>query len=124
MFMPGCFTLLARKGKRDMKKLEGFQKMHLRSLAHSLKPVILIGQKGLTAELMQSAHQALQRHELIKIRFVGLKDKEQKVEISKAFQAETGSELVSAVGHVYAFYRQKDDPEKRRIRLPQKGAAE
>jgi RNA-binding protein len=124
MFMLGCFTLLARKEKRDMKKLEGFQKMHLRALAHSLKPVVMIGQKGLTEELIQSAHQAIQRHELIKIKFVGLKDKEQKEEISQSFQAETGSELVSAVGHVYAFYRQQDDPEKRRIRLPQKSAAE
>jgi RNA-binding protein len=124
MFMPGCFTLLSRKEKRDMKKLEGFQKMHLRALAHGLKPVILIGQKGLTEELLQSAHQALQRHELIKIKFVGVKEKEQKDEISTTFQAETGSELVSAVGHVYAFYRQQEDPEKRRIRLPQKSSAE
>lgn len=103
-----------------MKKLEGFQKMHLRALAHDLNPVVLIGQKGLTNELIQSANQALQRHELIKVKFIGLKDKAQKDEISKTFQQETGSELISAVGHVYAFFRQQEDPEKRRIHLPQR----
>jgi RNA-binding protein len=107
-----------------MKKLEGFQKMHLRALAHGLKPVVMIGQRGLTDKLVQSANQALQRHELIKVKFVGLKEKEQKDEISKTFQQETGSELVSAVGHVYAFYRQQKDPEKRRIHLPERDRAE
>jgi RNA-binding protein len=107
-----------------MKKLEGYQKMHLRALAHGLKPVVMIGQRGLTDELIQSANQAFQGHELIKVKFVGLKDREQKDEISKTFQHETGSELVSAVGHVYAFFRQQEDPEKRRIDLPERNMKE
>jgi RNA-binding protein len=106
-----------------MKKLEGFQKMYLRGLAHGLKPVVMIGQKGLTDELIKSAKQAFQRHELIKVKFIDLKEKEQKNEISKILEKNTGSELISAVGHVYTFFRQQEDPEKRRIQLPQKDAA-
>ena len=34
-----------------MKKLEGFQRKYLRGLTHKLKPVVLIGQKGLTYEV-------------------------------------------------------------------------
>ena len=37
-----------------MGELKGFQKKYLRGLAHSLKPVVLIGQKGFTDELVKS----------------------------------------------------------------------
>ena len=106
-----------------MKKLEGFQKMYLRGLAHALKPVVMIGQKGLTDELIKSAKQAFQRHELIKVKFIDLKEKEQKNEISKFFEENTASELIGAVGHVYTFFKQQQEPKKRRIQLPQKDAA-
>jgi RNA-binding protein len=106
-----------------MKKLEGFQKMYLRGLAHGLKPVVMIGQKGLTDELIKSAKQAFERHELIKVKFVDSKEKEQKNEISKLLEKDTGSELIGAVGHVYTFFRQQEDPKQRRIQLPQKDAA-
>jgi len=103
-----------------MKKMEGFQKRYLRGLAHGLKPVVLIGQKGLTNELLKSAEQALELHELIKVKFNDFKEKEQKKEISLAFQKQTKAELVGSVGHIYIYFRQQDDPEKRRIQLPQR----
>ena len=69
-----------------MKKLEGFQRKYLRGLAHGLKPIVLIGQKGLTDELVKSAEQAFQSHELIKVKFNDFKEKEQKEEISKTLE--------------------------------------
>ena len=98
--------------------MEGFQKKYLRGLAHSLKPVVLIGQKGLTDDLLKSADQALQSHELIKVRFNDFKEKEQKEQISRTLEEKTGSELVGSVGHIYIFFRQHEDLEKRRIQLP------
>ena len=103
-----------------MKKLEGFQRKYLRGVAHGLKPVVFIGQKGLTREVLLSAEKAFERHELIKVKFNDFKEKEEKKEISGRIERETGSENVGMIGHTAIFYRQQEDPEKRRISLPQR----
>lgn len=103
-----------------MKKLQGYQRKYLRGLAHNLRPIILIGQKGLTGEVLSSTNQALERHELIKIKFNDFKEKDQKTEISRVLEAKTGSEIVGVIGHTVVFYRQQPDPEKRIITLPQR----
>jgi len=105
-----------------MKTLEGFQRKYLRGFAHSLRPVIFIGQRGLTPEVLLSAEKALETHELIKVKFNDFKEKEQKAEISNLFGRETGSEIVGTIGHTAIFYRQQKDPEKRKISLPQRNA--
>jgi len=58
-----------------MQPLKSFQAKHLRALAHSLKPVVLVGQKGISPSLLGSIHEALNAHELIKIKFVDFKDR-------------------------------------------------
>ena len=103
-----------------MKKLEGFQRKFLRGVAHAMKPVIFIGQKGLTPQVMTSAKEAIESHELIKVKFNDFKEKEQKEEISARLEKETGAENVGMIGHTVIFFRQKKDPEKRRITLPQR----
>ena len=103
-----------------MKKLEGFQRKYLRGLAHTMKPVIFIGQKGLTPQVVNSAKDAIESHELIKVKFNDFKEKEQKEEISARIEEETGAENVGMIGHTVIFYRQKTDPEKRRISLPRR----
>jgi RNA-binding protein len=103
-----------------MKKLEGFQRKYLRGLAHRLKPVVWVGQKGLTVEVLESANAALETHELIKVKFQEAKGKEDKTELSKLLEQKTGSEIVGTIGHTVMVYRQQDDPEKRKIRLPKK----
>lgn len=101
-----------------MKELEGFQRKYLRGLAHSLKPVVLIGQKGITTALLQSTREALETHELIKVKFQEGKGKAEKTELSKEIEQKTGSQVVGAIGHTIIVYKEQDDPEKRRIRLP------
>jgi len=103
-----------------MGKLKGFQKKYLRSLAHRLKPVVLVGQKGFSDELVKSTDQALAKHELIKVKFNEFKEKDEKAEISKRIEQETGSAIIGAIGHTIILYRQQRDPEKRKIVLPQK----
>lgn len=103
-----------------MEKLKGFQKRYLRSLAHDLKPVVLIGRKGLTNALLKSAEEAIMKHELIKVKFIEYKEKEQKAEISARIEKETGSQMAGTTGHTVIFFRQQDDPEKRKINLPQR----
>jgi len=103
-----------------MRKLEGFQRKYLRGLAHSMKPVVFIGQKGLTPGTLQSTESALDRHELIKVKFIDFKEKDQKTEIVGALESETGSEVVGMIGHTAILYRQQEDPERRRILPPER----
>ena len=102
-----------------MEKLKGFQRKYLRGLAHSMKPVVFIGQKGLTPAIRLSTEKALDRHELIKVKFIDFKQKDQKSEIARLLESETGSEVVGMIGHTAILYRRQSDPEKRRIALPE-----
>ena len=101
-----------------MGALKGFQKKFLKGLAHPLKPVVFIGQKGLSSSLIGSIHDALDTHELIKVKFVEFKEKPQKAAMAEAIEAKTGCLLVGIIGHTAIFYRQHADPEKRKIQLP------
>ncbi len=102
-----------------MKKLEGFQKKHLRGLAHGLKPIVFIGQKGLVDSVVLSVSDALEKHELIKIKFIEYKEKSQKKEIAGEIERRTASEMVGMIGHTAIFFKQHPNPEKQQIRVPQ-----
>ena len=102
-----------------MGMVNSFQAKYLRGLAHKLKPVVFIGQKGLTPTVIQSTEEALNRHELIKIKFLEFKEKQQKKEIAAAIEEQTGCRMVGLIGHIATFYRQHSDPEKRKIKLPE-----
>jgi RNA-binding protein len=101
-----------------MKELTSIQAKYLRGLAHALKPVVFVGQKGVTPALIQSAEQAFQHHELIKAKFIDFKEKEQKKEIVAAIEKKTNSRLAGMIGHVAILYRPHSEPEKRKIVLP------
>ena len=102
-----------------MKKLTSIQAKYLRGLAHALKPVVFVGQKGLTHALMKTTIEAFQRHELIKVKFIDFKDKEQKKEIAATIENKTDSQMAGMIGHIAIFYKQNKDPDKRKIMLPQ-----
>ena len=101
-----------------MEKLTGSQAKYLRGLAHDLKPIVFVGQKGATDALIASTEQAFERHELIKVKFIDFKEKKQKKEIAEAIELRTGCHLAGMIGHVATFYRPHSNPEKRRIVLP------
>lgn len=100
-----------------MQTLKGHQRTHLRGLAHGIKPHVMIGQKGLSPSVLEAVNEALDAHELIKVKFLDFKDKDQKKAISGTIEEQTGSELVGMIGHMAIFYRQHPDPEKRKIQL-------
>ena len=101
-----------------MKKLTSSQAKYLRGIAHGLKPVVFIGQKGLTEALIRSTEGAFDSHELIKIKFIDNKEKKQKTEIVRALEAGTGSHLAGMIGHIAILYRQHQDLKKQKIVLP------
>ena len=100
-----------------LKKLTGSQAKYLRGLAHRLQPIVFVGQKGITDAVIASVHVALDRHELIKVKFVDFKEKKQKKEMAAAIEINTGSFMAGIIGHVAIFYRPHNDPEKRKIIL-------
>jgi RNA-binding protein len=97
-----------------MEKLKGSQRKYLRSLAHHLKPVVMVGKNGVSEKLMASVNAALNDHELIKVKFVEFK--EDKKEISKEIEQSTKSEVVGIIGNIAIFYRQHPQPELRKIK--------
>lgn len=101
-----------------MEPLKGSHRRQLRGLAHHLRPVVQIGQKGLTDELLHSVREGLDRHELIKVQFLEPKDKEGKQRLCKRIESRTGARMVGMIGHVAILYRRHPDPDFRRIRLP------
>ncbi len=84
------------------------QKKQLRARAHSLKPVVITGQAGISPAVLNEINQALDHHELIKVR-INAEDREQRREMSKHICAETRAELVQSIGHIITLYRNNPD---------------
>lgn len=97
-----------------MERLKGSQRKYLRAQAHHLKPLVIIGAKGVTDHLISAVDLALTDHELIKVKFSEFK--EEKKEVSALLAQATKSEVVGMIGNVAIFYRQHPIPEKRKIR--------
>jgi RNA-binding protein len=102
-----------------MQELNSYQRKYLKGLAHGMKPLVFIGQKGLSSALKKAVDEALKIHELIKVKFMDYKEKEIKKEMAELIEKETSSQLIGIIGHMAIFYRRQDDPEKRKIDIPQ-----
>lgn len=91
------------------------QRRHLKGLAHPLKPVILMGNAGLTDAVVAATAEALEHHELIKVRLPGMERADR--DAALALLAErTASAMVTRIGHVAVLYR--PHPDLPRIVLP------
>jgi RNA-binding protein len=96
--------------------LSNKQKQYLKGLAHSLKPVVQLGQNGLTEGVLAEIDGALAHHELIKVK-VPSDDREEKTLIMDAIVRETKSIKLQVIGHVLIVYRQSDE---NKVELPRK----
>jgi RNA-binding protein len=101
-------------------ELTGYQRKHLRGLAHGLRPLVLIGQKGLTETILKAVSEALLAHELIKVKFNEHKEKPAKKAITAQIEARLDCRVAGLIGHTAVFYKPHPEPEKRKIRLPMK----
>ncbi len=79
----------------------------LKKDAHRLKPVVMIGHKGLTETVINAVDRALEDHELIKVRFIDFK--EERRELADDLSRKTGSEIVEIIGNVLVLYRKNMD---------------
>lgn len=90
------------------------QRQFLKGLAHHLSPVVMLGGNGLTEGVLAEIDNALNHHELIKVKIAGA-DREVKQLIIDAIVRETKAVNVQTIGHVLVLYRQSDD---KKITLP------
>ncbi len=82
----------------------------LRTKAHSLKPVIMIGQSGLTEAVLTELNLALDHHELIKVR-IRMADRETRKQTAADMCQQTEAELIQSIGQIAVLYRPNDSPE-------------
>lgn len=101
-----------------MEPFKGYQNKYLKGLAHSLKPIVFIGHKGLTDAVADALDEALLAHELVKAKFTDDKDKEFKNLTVTALEKATGAHMVAMIGHTAIFYRPHPDSQKRKIVIP------
>lgn len=84
------------------------QKAKLVAAAHHLNPVVMIGQKGLTPNVMAETDQALNAHELIKIKVMA-DDKDAKTEMATQICTELNATLLKIIGNIAIIYRKSDE---------------
>jgi len=98
--------------------LNGADRKFLRGLGQNLEPFVMVGKNGVTGTVIDSTGKALAAHELVKVRFVECKDKDEKRAFIDQLAQNTRSEVVGMIGHTALLYRQQDDDEKRKVFFP------
>ena len=94
------------------------QKKFLRKTAHNMKPIVTVGDKGVTEGLISELNSALEHHELIKVK-VRVGDRDARDEVIGELTGQSGSELISRVGNIATLYKpNKKDP---KLNLPKAG---
>ncbi|UHD14945.1 ribosome assembly RNA-binding protein YhbY [Thiocapsa bogorovii] len=86
------------------------QKRWLKKQSHHLKPVVTLGQHGLTEAVLAEVELALSHHELLKVK-VNAGDRDERDAAIALIGERTEAVLVARIGHVASFYRA--NPEKR-----------
>ncbi len=96
------------------------QKKYLRGRGHALKPLIMVGDSGLSDALLAEYESTLDHHELIKVR-VRVGDREARDAMIDKLCKDSSATLVQRIGNVALVYRANPEkkPEKR-LRIPSK----
>jgi RNA-binding protein len=80
----------------------------LKAKAHKLDPVVQIGDKGLTEQVIAEIDRALQAHELIKVRAASL-DRNAREDVFEQIAEKTQAQAVQHIGKVFVLFRKKND---------------
>lgn len=83
--------------------MDAASKKKLKAQAHGLKPVIIVGQAGLTDAVLAETEIALNTHELIKVKIRAERD--ERNQISEKMCAATGATLIQSIGQIVVIYR-------------------
>ena len=103
-----------------MKSLTPSERSRLKARAHALRPVVAIGNKGLSESVLEEIETSLKAHELIKIRVAG-EDRELRHILLTEICDQTGASPVQHIGKILVIYRESPErpapaPKKRPAR--------
>lgn len=98
-------------------ELASYQRKALRGLANPLRPIIQIGEAGVSNAILRALDEALLAHELVKVRLFAPEDKKA---TARVIADKSGAALCGLVGHTVILYR--PHPENPRIELPERPA--
>lgn len=106
-----------------MVKLTPAERSALRSEAHALNPVVIIGDAGLTSAVLKEIDASLDAHGLIKVRVFG-DDREARIEIYETICEKLGAAPVQHIGKLLVLYRPQKEAQKDRSEKRGKGLRE
>ena len=86
---------------------------YLKRLGHQLAPVVMVADKGLTENVIAAINEALDSHELIKVKVRQQRDA--RVELFKEIAAQTDATMVTTIGMIILLYR---PTKKNKVELP------
>ncbi len=90
--------------KNIMESLSNAQKKQLKSLAHSLNPVVMIEQHGLKETIEKEITSALTFHQLIKIK-VCTGDRNVRDNLVQKIVTDNNAELIQRIGNIAVLYK-------------------
>jgi len=106
------------KKEHRQKKLTGKQLRYLRGAGHHLKPLVILGRDGITANIINAANAVIEAHELVKIKIGGGCPLGRQAAAAMIAE-ETGSEVVQILGNTFLVFRENPErSDKHRIKLP------
>lgn len=85
-------------------QLTEHQKKSLRGMGHRLKPVVIVGNAGVTDTLLAELSRSLEHHELLKVR-INAGDREAREALLERLCRESGALVIQRVGHVALLLR-------------------
>jgi len=93
------------------------QKKHLRGLGHSLKPVVMVGDAGISDALLEEFETQVEHHELVKVK-VRAGDRDARDSMIGELCRRGRAELVARIGNVALLYRRNEEEPK--VALPRR----
>ncbi len=109
---------MTKKKKQKAPILSKKQLRFLRGLAHNLDPLAMIGQHGLTSQVVKAVEDVFRHHELIKVKVQSTADVDRS-ETAAELARQTSAALVQIIGRIIILYRpSKDLPPDQTIHIP------
>ncbi len=97
------------------KPLTPTQRRYLRGMCHHLKPLVMLGNKGITDGVIRELDLTLDHHELVKVKLSGGDRDERQQQLDRLLES-TRAELVQQIGHVVSLFRR--NPDQPQLALP------